>query len=175
MKPEPEIRKRRVPGGVSLLAIVVVLYGIAFAGDPGSAELALRMGVAMLWQLAPVLALVLVLMFLTNLMLRPHWVRTHVGEDSGWRGWAIALVGGILSMGPIYAWYPLLKELKARGMRTALVSVFLYNRAIKLPLLPLMIQYFGLGYTLVLGVYMTVLSLVGGLVLERIVDRPAER
>jgi len=55
-------------------------------------------------------------------------------------------------------------------MRTALVSVFLYNRAIKLPLLPLMIQYFGIGYTLILGIYMTALSLAGGILLERLVD-----
>lgn len=55
-------------------------------------------------------------------------------------------------------------------MRTALVWVFLYNRAIKLPLLPLMIQYFGIGYTLILGIYMTALSLAGGILLERLVD-----
>jgi len=164
-------RKRRIPGGLLFLVGVTALYAIAFLIAPGATEEAVRMSGALLWQLLPVLALVLLLMFLTNLVIRPDWVKAHVGRDSGWRGWVIALVGGVLSMGPTYAWYPLLKELRARGMRTALVSVFLYNRAIKLPLLPLMIQYFGLAYTLVLGVYMTAFSVVGGLLLERIVDR----
>lgn len=33
-----------------------------------------------------------------------------------------------------------------------------------------MIQYFGIGYTLILGIYMTALSLAGGILLERLVD-----
>lgn len=163
-------KKSRVPVGLIFLAVVILLYGIAFLFDAGSAKEALHLSGGLLWQLVPVLMLVLVLMFLTNLLMRPGWVRTHVGRDSGWRGWMIAVLGGILSMGPIYAWYPLLRELKEKGMRTALVSVFLYNRAIKLPLLPLMIQYFGLAYTLILGLYMTLFSLAGGILLERVVD-----
>ena len=55
-------------------------------------------------------------------------------------------------------------------MRTALIAVFLYNRGIKLPLLPLMIHYFGMAFTLVLAVYLTLFSLLSGLVMEKIVD-----
>ena len=51
-------------------------------------------------------------------------------------------------------------------MRTGLMSVFLYNRAIKLPLLPLLIHYFGLIYTLILFGYLILFSWPAGLLLE---------
>jgi hypothetical protein len=76
----------------------------------------------------------------------------------------------------VYPWYAMLGDLKAKGMRTALMSVFLYNRAIKLPLLPLLIHYFGLAYVLVLFAYLILFSLPAGLLLERLVDgRPSAR
>jgi hypothetical protein len=40
----------------------------------------------------------------------------------------------------------LLHEVHEKGMQSSLVAVFLYSRAVKLPLLPLMLHYFGTGY-----------------------------
>jgi len=44
----------------------------------------------------------------------------------------------------------------------------LYSRAVKLPLLPLLVHYFGLGYTMVLVLYLIGFSIIGGLLMERI-------
>jgi len=49
----------------------------------------------------------------------------------------------VISMGPIYAWYPLLKELRGKGATNSFIAVFLGNRAVKPFLLPIMISYFG--------------------------------
>ena len=54
-------------------------------------------------------------------------------------------------------------------MRTGLISVFLYTRAIKLPLVPLLIHYFGLAYSLTLCGYLILFSFPAGLMLERLV------
>ena len=157
-------------GGLLFLLIVICLYGVVFLVDSELALRALAFGMKLLDQLVPILLLVFVLIFISNLLVEPGWVRTHVGRESGWRGWAVALIGGILSVGPVYAWYALLRDFKAKGMRTALIAVFLYNRGIKLPLLPLMIHYFGVTYTLVLAIYMTLFSLLSGILMEKIVD-----
>jgi hypothetical protein len=69
-------------------------------------------------------------------------------------------------MGPIYAWYTALAELQQKGMRTAFVATFLYSRAVKIPLLPLMIYYFGPGYTIVLCLYLMVFSVINGILIE---------
>ena len=61
-------------------------------------------------------------------------------------------------MGPIYSWFPLLKELREKGADVSLIAVFLGNRAVKPFLLPVMISYFGWAYALLL----TVLTCFGG-------------
>lgn len=160
-------------GGLWLLAAVLTLYGIAYALDPVSTGYAMDRSLVLAGRLLPVLAIVVLVIFLSNLLLQREWVRENIGVHSGPRGWFLAAVGGILAAGPVYPWYALLGELRAKGMRTGLMSVFLYTRAVKLPLLPLLIHYFGLAYTLVLFGYLILLSLPAGLLLERLVDKHA--
>jgi uncharacterized membrane protein YraQ (UPF0718 family) len=116
----------------------------------------------------PVLVLVFVLMVVFDLLLNPRRVARQLGRPGGARGWLIALAAGVLSAGPIYAWYPLLAELRAKGMRASTAAVFLYARAIKPPLLPLLFHYFGTAYSVVLSLYLAVFALLGGLVMERL-------
>lgn len=156
--------------GLIFLLVVGGLYAVALLFDAESALNALAFSSQQVLRLLPALALIFALLFLANLLVNPDWVRDNMGRNSGWRGWAMAVVGGILSVGPIYTWYPLLRELRDKGMRTALIAVFLYNRGIKLPLLPLIIQYFGITYTLLLAAYMTLFSLISGILVERLAD-----
>jgi uncharacterized membrane protein YraQ (UPF0718 family) len=80
----------------------------------------------------------------------------------------------VASTGPVYAWYALLAELRAKGMRSALVAVVLYARAIKLPLLPLLAHYFGLRYMLLLSLWIAVFAIVTGGLTERLVSQPRD-
>jgi len=166
-----EIPKKVMNKGCIFLFIVICLYVLTLLIKTDIAVNALAFSIKLLYQIFPVLLLIFVLIFVSNFLVKPDWVRVNVGKGSGVRGWLVALVGGILSVGPIYAWYALLRDLQAKGMRTALIAVFLYNRGIKLPLLPLMIHYFGGIYTLILAVYMTLFSVIGGILLEKILER----
>lgn len=150
---------------------VMALYVVVFFLNEELARDALDQAGKLLSSLAPVLVLVFVMLFLANLLIRPVWVRKHIGQYSGLKGWAVALVSGMLSVGPVYAWYALLRDLREKGMRSGLIAVFLYSRAIKLPLLPLMIHYFGLAYTLVLVAYLLLFSLLNGMAIEKLLTR----
>jgi uncharacterized membrane protein YraQ (UPF0718 family) len=101
----------------------------------------------------------------------PKTVSKYVGKRSGLKGWFLAISTGILSHGPIYVWYPLLKDLRDKGMRNGLIAAFLYIRAIKIPLLPLMVYYFGLLFMVVLLPYIVIASLVEGKIIELIESR----
>lgn len=115
----------------------------------------------------PILILVFGIMFLTNLFFEARSIVRILGKGSGFRGWVFAISGGIISSGPIYMWYPLLGDLKERGMKDSLIAAFLYNRAIKIPLIPMMISYFGWPFTIILSIYMVLFSIVNGLAVER--------
>ena len=89
----------------------------------------------------------------------------HLGKEAGLGGWVLTIGCGVLSAGPLFAWYPLLAELRAKGVSNALLSAFLYSRALKLPLLPLMVHYFGPAYTALFSASILVVSVLSGLLM----------
>lgn len=165
------MRRKRSFGGWLFLASVMLVHVATALAEPGLARQALSTFVGMLRNVAPVLVLVIVLMFLAELFLTPQQTRSWLGRGSGLSGWLTALGAGILSTGPVYTWYALLAELRANGMRVALVAVVLYARAIKLPLLPLLAHYFGAAYALVLSGFIAVFAILNGLAVEILTHR----
>ncbi|KQC05264.1 MAG: hypothetical protein APR53_02380 [Methanoculleus sp. SDB] len=153
-------------------ATVIAVYVIAGLLKPSAVFRALGIFTDILLRIAPVLVLVFFLLFLTDLLISPKKMMKYIGRDSGATGWLVAIVGGIISSGPIYVWYPFLADLRAKGMRPALAATFLYTRAVKVPLLPLMVYYFGVTFTTVLTVYMVLFALVNGYCTEWLMENP---
>ena len=159
-------RNKNLYYGFSFLGVVLVLYVVLFFFDSENICRSLYASLQIIIQILPVLILVILLMGITNYFLKPKAVSKHLGAESGVKGWLLAISIGILSHGPIYVWYPLLKDLRDQGMRTGLVAVFLYNRAIKIPLLPIMIFYFGISFVAILATYMVIASVLEGIIIE---------
>ena len=149
---------------VCLLYLIIGMFNI----QPALA------GLLAFWRLLrtiiPTLGIVFGLLFLSNLLIDNKTVVRYIGKGTRKGGWLIAIITGIISAGPIYLWYPLLSDLKEKGMREALIATFLYNRAVKIPLIPMMIYYFGHKLVVVLIVYMILFSLLNGLTAERILS-----
>jgi uncharacterized membrane protein YraQ (UPF0718 family) len=149
-------------------------YGLFGLVNPDATTQSLGLFARVMYQVLPILGLVFLLLFLANLVLQPKWIRRYLGKGSGTRGWLAAVLGGMFSLGPIYPWYAMLGELQEKGMRRALIAAFLYSRAVKLPLLPLMIHYFGVAYTVILCLYLLVFSVLSGIVVEKLTLRRIE-
>ena len=154
--------------GFYFLGAVSLLYIVLFLVTPESIRKALTISADVFLQIVPVLVLIIIFMGLLNYFVNPKTVSKYVGRGSGLKGWLLAISTGMLSHGPIYIWYPLLKELREQGMRSGLVAAFLYNRAIKLPHLPLMVYYFGTMFVVVLLMYMVIASIIVGKLIEMI-------
>lgn len=148
-------------------AAVLVLYGVVAMFDAATASRGFMSFVALFWKVLPVLALVFVLLWAFNTFAEPKWLARLVGRESGLLGWVVALFGGALSLGPVYPWYPLLGELEKKGVRRSLIATFLYARAVKPPMLPLLIHYFGLPFSLILTGYLLAFAVIGGLLTAR--------
>jgi len=52
------------------------------------------------------------------------------------------------------------------GAADSLSATFLYNRAVKIPLLRMMVHYSGWDFTLALSIYMVLFSVINGVVVE---------
>lgn len=164
-------RKKTGLGGWLFLLLVLAAYGVTGAVDAEMAGQALGFFAKVMQSVLPILVVVFFLLLAADLLFEPKWIKRNLGREAGIKGWLLAAVGGVLATGPIYAWYALLQELRAKGMRTSLAAVFLYSRAVKLPLLPLMIHYFGTAYTLVFCLYLLGFSIVSGVMMVKLEDR----
>jgi uncharacterized membrane protein YraQ (UPF0718 family) len=141
---------------------ILVIYVILFLATPDKANQAIKSSGNVLLSMLIPLALVFIIMLLINLFLKPAAVAKFLGKGSGIKGIALSAVAGIISTGPIYAWYPLLKDLKDKGAGESSIAIFLYNRAVKPFLLPVMIGYFGWLYVVILTIIMVLASIAVG-------------
>lgn len=117
-------------------------------------------------KMIPVLLAVFFLMFIFNVLIQSKRIVKLLGTARGVKSYLLAIIFGIVSAGPIYMWYPLLSDLREHGVKDSLLVTFLYNRAVKLPLLPLMIYYFGLKFVIILTVLMILFSVINGVVVQ---------
>ncbi len=152
--------------GKYLFLTVLIFYCVLFLINSETALSALQKSGSVLLKILPIIAVVILFTALLNYFLQPKQVASHLGRESGVMGWLWALAAGVISHGPMYAWYPLLEDLRSHGMRDGLIVVFFFARAIKIPLLPMMIDYFGWAFTLVLSFYILVGALIQGWMLE---------
>jgi len=154
--------------GIYFLGTVVFIYFLLFFLHPENIEKSLKISADALIQILPSLLLIILLMGIMNYFVNPKTVSKYVGKGSGIKGWFLAISAGILSHGPVYAWYPFLRDLRNQGMKSGLIAAFLYNRAIKIPLLPLMIYYFGTRFVLIFTCYIVVASIVQGWIIQMV-------
>jgi len=120
------------------------------------------------YKIIPIFIIVFILMTLSNYFITPKFIIKHL-KSKGLKKWFFVIIGGILSSGPIYMWYPLLADLKDKGLNYGLIACFLYNRAIKIPLIPIAIFYFSWTYVIILMIVMIFASIVQAILLNKLI------
>jgi uncharacterized membrane protein YraQ (UPF0718 family) len=164
--PQRKRHKGGLPIAFLFLGSLLLIYIVLILLVPAKAIMALKSSGRICLNVLGPLAFVFLILWSMNLFIKPQQVVRFFGQEAGTKGVILAAMAGILSMGPIYAWYPLLKELKQKGAEGSLLAVFLGNRAVKPFLLPILISYFGLIYVLVLTSLMVCGSLAVGYIVR---------
>jgi uncharacterized membrane protein YraQ (UPF0718 family) len=168
MKKQTKQAKKSSLFGEYFLCVVALVYlGLAFWDSRIFFE-SLKESWKMALKIAPAMLFVLFFMILLNYLVRPQAIRKYLGKGAGIKGYLLAITGGVFSHGPIFVWYPFLKDMKNEGMSSGLIAVFLYSRAVKIPLLPLMVTYFGIGYTFLISFYVLLASFCAGIFMDKI-------
>jgi uncharacterized membrane protein YraQ (UPF0718 family) len=154
MKSGPDSYAKRFPLKSWIFPMCVAgTYLILWMIIPDRTSQALRVVVHILIQVSVPLLLAFFMMFLLNLFVTPSHISRFMGQKSGALGILLSSAAGIISMGPVYAWYPFLASLKEKGASDFNLANFLSNRSVKPALIPLMIAYFGWRFSLVFAVF----------------------
>lgn len=162
-------KKRKLKGKI-FITVIAAAYLLLYFFYPKRTYLALTAGCKIFLTVLPIIVIVIVFTAVMNYFVSPGKISKYLGKNSGFRGWLIVSGAGILSHGAIYLWYDFLRKLREKGMSRGLAAVFLYNRAIKIPLIPVMVHYFGISFVIVLTVYTIAGSYTVGLVMNSLKD-----
>jgi len=158
-----EPKDKKALGRIFIFPVcVLVIYGILFTIDPNKALMALKTSGNILLTIVLPLVFVFVIMLALNLFVKPAQIVRLFGKGLSIKGVVFSAVAGIISMGPIYVWYPLLKNLREEGAGNGPMAIFLYTRAVKPFLLPVMIAYFGWVYVVILTLLTVFASIATG-------------
>ncbi len=160
---------KQISGSWYFLIFILLIYLLLSVFKPILFSSSLNFFYNILLKIIPVFILIFTLMALTNYFITPKFVMKHL-KEKGIKKWFFVIVGGILSSGPIYMWYPLLADLRDKGLNYGLIACFLYNRAIKIPLIPLAIIYFEWKYIIILTFVMIFFSIVQGILINKLME-----
>lgn len=149
---------------------VLTLYTILLSTSSARVMAALKTSGDILIQIAVPLSIAFIIMVGFNFFSGHEKISNFLDRRQGIGAIAFSALAGILSMGPIYAWYPLLRSLRKRGVSDFHLANFLSNRAIKTFLFPVMVFYFGWIFTLILNILLLMDSLLTAKIVS-IVDK----
>jgi len=138
-------------------ACVALVYLVLWVITPEMIMPAFKTIKNILIHMAFPLALAVFMMFLLNLFITPAHITRFMEKQINIKKMLMSSAAGIISMGPIFTWYPFLKTLKQKGVPDLYLANFLSSRAVKPILLPVMISCFGWRFSLVF----TLMTLAG--------------
>lgn len=157
--------------GIKFLFFVIIIHILIFLFNAEDSILALTKSFEVLLKLLPIFVMIIFVMMLINFFLKPKSIMKHFGKKSGTKAWIYTVLGGIISHGPMYVWYPMLSELRENGLKDGLLATFMYTRSIKIPFIPIMIDYFGMLFTIVLFIYILIGGILQGIFIEALIKK----
>ena len=155
------------------LSIVALLYVILYFVNPDKTLIAFKYSFGIFKTVLPVLSMVLLFLVLFN-MINEKKLKNVVEKSPQFVQYLVMTAFGTFSHGPMYAWYPLMKGFHDKGISYGSIATFLYARGIKLAMMPALISFFGIKYTIVLTIYLLIFSNIQGIVVDILIKDKAQ-
>ncbi len=156
----------KLPASAKFFLACLLLYLMIYFFNPDLFFVSLDNFFQICLKVIPLLLIIFPIMFLVNYFAKPEKIKKYFGKEAGKKSFFYATIAGILISGPPYILYPMLGDLKKQGVSNAALAVFLYNRNVKIPFIPVMIFYFGLIYTIVISLLIIIFSFASAKIID---------
>jgi uncharacterized membrane protein YraQ (UPF0718 family) len=163
-KPNQQKQKKKSKSPY-FMTMMLALYGVLYFVDQDKVVSGIKYVYEIFKDLLPILVLVYVFMVAMSFM-NEKKLRKTIEKSPSIVKYIMMSVLGTLSHGPIYAWYPFLKDLNEKGISKGNVGSFLYARGIKLTLLPMLVSFFDLKFAIILSIITFVFAILQGMLID---------
>jgi len=155
--------------GIIMLIVTAFIYGIFFYFFPDKTDIAFMKSLHIFEKLLLVLLIIFVFTILSNMFINKDKIIKYFSNS--FRGYFTSLFASWVAMGPTYAWYPLLSNLKEKGIKDSVLVVFLFARGIKPIWIPLMIVFFGVKYTIIFIFVVSMFAVLQGFLYKYLFEK----
>ena len=156
-----------------LIGVALILATIAW-GRGGAASIfeGLVTGGRILLSVTPLLVAAFLIAGLIQVLVSPEMVTRWLGSGSGWRGIALACVGGALIPGGPYVYYPIAAVLLKSGANLGVLITFITAKNLwSISRLPVEVALLGPDLTMIRFVLTLIIPPVLGIVAELLFGR----
>jgi len=164
---KPKTKLKGIPFLFIIVAIYIILY---FINKKKTLESLHHFGKNTL-----IIAFIFIFVILLTATINYYYPKEKITKilkgKATYKTYLISLLAGIISHGPIFAWYPLLENIKDKGLSNGAIVIFVYGKAIKLSLLPVMIGFFGQLYTIIFMIYIAIAALIQGYIYDKFFEK----
>jgi uncharacterized membrane protein YraQ (UPF0718 family) len=168
-----------MPDRTTLALVVILLVLAALAWWQGGPELALEglvLGGRTLLSAVPLLLAAFLIAGLVQALVTREMVSRWLGSQSGWRGIALACVGGALIPGGPYVYFPIAAALLKTGAGLGVLVAFVAAKNLwSVTRIPVELALLGPRLTIVRQVVTFILPPLLGFLAEALFGRQAER
>jgi len=156
-----------------LLLLAIALYGWAFFVAPGRALEALKIAGTSFSSVLLLIVAVMGLVGVIQVWISRDLISRLLGRQGGFRAFFIGAACGTVLIGPAYIIFPLLMSIRAQGARWGVIVTVLAAYAVKIPMIPLEVQYLGWGFSLTRSLLTILFAIPIGLAVEAVMEHPA--
>ncbi len=145
--------------------VMVIIYVVLYFISPDKTLNSIKYVLNIIKEILPILILVYIFM-LGFAFINEQKLKASIEKAPMAIKYMLMSALGTLSHGPIYAWYPFLKELNKKGLSKGAMGTFLYARGIKLTLLPMLVSFFDLKFAVILTITTLLFSIIEGIIID---------
>ncbi|MCL6473123.1 MAG: permease [Firmicutes bacterium] len=152
-----------------LLWVVVAAYALLATVNLDDAKMAAIISAKTFASVAVTLITVFVFVGLFQVWMREEFILKHLGKEAGFRGLFLGAALGTAIHGPLVGVFPLLKTLLDKGARLGVVVAIVSTWAIKVPMIPLELRFFGWKFTLARQLLLFASAFIMAPLMERLI------
>jgi uncharacterized membrane protein YraQ (UPF0718 family) len=153
------------------LIVICLAYLVASLINAEKATLAFKNFLIHFFSFLPIFVVMMIMMQLVQLFVHKKDLISKLKKISGKKQKFVYILAGIFSMGPLYVWFPLLKNLKDKNISMGNLASFIYARSIKPIFFPVLFYYFDWKYILSLFISLFIFALIQGFVVDYLLEK----